>query len=162
MMLLHPHCLCWAQCNWTLLPLPLCAACSAVDLIRLGGGRLRFLVAKSDLDVSEKISASSCWLPLWSDKGTMKDTGTDGWGPRKHTKCVWVLWNPAPAQRQSWEKMLCDSEIQSCFPHADSYWWRQREWQEEESPNWPVFEVRDLQQPECSAVCFKAQNVAFI
>ncbi|XP_056890903.1 ras-associating and dilute domain-containing protein [Takifugu flavidus] len=33
---------------------------SAVDLIRLGGGRLRFLVAKSDLDVSEKISASSC------------------------------------------------------------------------------------------------------
>ncbi|KAI7810622.1 ras-associating and dilute domain-containing protein isoform X5 [Triplophysa rosa] len=33
---------------------------SAVDLIRLGGGRLRFLVAKSDLDVSEKIIASSC------------------------------------------------------------------------------------------------------
>nr|XP_046227502.1 ras-associating and dilute domain-containing protein isoform X2 [Scatophagus argus] len=33
---------------------------SAVDLIRLGGGRLRFLVAKSDNDVSEKISASSC------------------------------------------------------------------------------------------------------
>ncbi|TMS23705.1 Ras-associating and dilute domain-containing protein [Larimichthys crocea] len=33
---------------------------SAVDLIRLGGGRLRFLVAKSDPDVSEKISASSC------------------------------------------------------------------------------------------------------
>uniref|UniRef100_G3PWL4 Ras-associating and dilute domain-containing protein n=1 Tax=Gasterosteus aculeatus TaxID=69293 RepID=G3PWL4_GASAC len=32
---------------------------SAVDLIRLGGGRLRFLVAKSDPDVSEKISASS-------------------------------------------------------------------------------------------------------
>lgn len=38
--------------------LPACH--SAVDLIRLGGGRLRFLVAKSDLDVSEKISASSC------------------------------------------------------------------------------------------------------
>ncbi|KAL1005392.1 hypothetical protein UPYG_G00058490 [Umbra pygmaea] len=33
---------------------------SAVDLIRLGGGRLRFLVAKSDVEVSEKISASSC------------------------------------------------------------------------------------------------------
>ncbi|CAM4502945.1 unnamed protein product [Leuciscus chuanchicus] len=33
---------------------------SAVDLIRLGGGRLWFLVAKSDLEVSEKISASSC------------------------------------------------------------------------------------------------------
>ncbi|XP_061086455.1 ras-associating and dilute domain-containing protein [Conger conger] len=33
---------------------------SAVDLIRLGGGRLRFLVAKSDLEISEKISASSC------------------------------------------------------------------------------------------------------
>ncbi|MBN3306855.1 RADIL protein, partial [Amia calva] len=33
---------------------------SAVDLIRMGGGRLRFLVAKSDLEVSEKISASSC------------------------------------------------------------------------------------------------------
>lgn len=33
---------------------------SAVDLIRLGGGRLRFLVAKSDPGVSEKISASSC------------------------------------------------------------------------------------------------------
>uniref|UniRef100_A0A671MLX4 Ras-associating and dilute domain-containing protein n=1 Tax=Sinocyclocheilus anshuiensis TaxID=1608454 RepID=A0A671MLX4_9TELE len=33
---------------------------SAVDLIRLGGGRLRFLVATSDLEVSEKISASSC------------------------------------------------------------------------------------------------------
>ncbi|XP_017569520.1 ras-associating and dilute domain-containing protein isoform X3 [Pygocentrus nattereri] len=33
---------------------------SAVDLIRLGGGRLRFLVAKSDPEVSEKISASSC------------------------------------------------------------------------------------------------------
>ncbi|XP_068607391.1 LOW QUALITY PROTEIN: ras-associating and dilute domain-containing protein [Brachionichthys hirsutus] len=33
---------------------------SAVDLIRLGGGRLRFLVAKSDADISEKISASSC------------------------------------------------------------------------------------------------------
>ncbi|XP_074539626.1 ras-associating and dilute domain-containing protein isoform X2 [Halichoeres trimaculatus] len=33
---------------------------SAVDLIRLGGGRLRFLVAKSDSEVSEKISASSC------------------------------------------------------------------------------------------------------
>uniref|UniRef100_A0AAY5L5C1 Rap GTPase interactor n=1 Tax=Esox lucius TaxID=8010 RepID=A0AAY5L5C1_ESOLU len=33
---------------------------SAVDLIRLGGGRLRFLVAKSDLEVTEKISASSC------------------------------------------------------------------------------------------------------
>nr|XP_015216000.1 PREDICTED: ras-associating and dilute domain-containing protein isoform X2 [Lepisosteus oculatus] len=33
---------------------------SAVDLIRLGGGRLRFLVAKSDLDISQKISASSC------------------------------------------------------------------------------------------------------
>uniref|UniRef100_A0A9J7XXP1 Ras-associating and dilute domain-containing protein n=1 Tax=Cyprinus carpio carpio TaxID=630221 RepID=A0A9J7XXP1_CYPCA len=29
---------------------------SAVDLIRLGGGRLRFLVAKSDLEVSEKIT----------------------------------------------------------------------------------------------------------
>lgn len=41
-----------------LAPLPACH--SAVDLIRLGGGRLRFLVAKSDLDVSEKISASSC------------------------------------------------------------------------------------------------------
>lgn len=34
---------------------------SAVDLIRLGGGRLRFLVAKSEPEVSEKISASSCW-----------------------------------------------------------------------------------------------------
>ncbi|KAL4624409.1 ras-associating and dilute domain-containing protein [Arapaima gigas] len=33
---------------------------SAVDLIRLGGGRLRFLVAKSDPEVSEKISTSSC------------------------------------------------------------------------------------------------------
>lgn len=33
---------------------------SAVDLIRLGGGRLRFLVAKSDRDISEKIIASSC------------------------------------------------------------------------------------------------------
>ncbi|XP_026214823.1 ras-associating and dilute domain-containing protein isoform X2 [Anabas testudineus] len=33
---------------------------SAVDLIRLGGGRLRFLIAKSDPEVSEKISASSC------------------------------------------------------------------------------------------------------
>uniref|UniRef100_A0A3B3CR21 Ras association and DIL domains n=1 Tax=Oryzias melastigma TaxID=30732 RepID=A0A3B3CR21_ORYME len=33
---------------------------SAVDLIRMGGGRLRFLVAKSDPEVSEKISASSC------------------------------------------------------------------------------------------------------
>ncbi|XP_029102635.1 ras-associating and dilute domain-containing protein [Scleropages formosus] len=33
---------------------------SAVDLIRLGGGRLRFLLAKSDQEVSEKISASSC------------------------------------------------------------------------------------------------------
>ncbi|XP_033886422.3 ras-associating and dilute domain-containing protein-like isoform X2 [Acipenser ruthenus] len=33
---------------------------SAVDLIRVGGGRLRFLVAKSDMEVSEKISASSC------------------------------------------------------------------------------------------------------
>ncbi|KAJ8001359.1 hypothetical protein DPEC_G00168710 [Dallia pectoralis] len=33
---------------------------SAVDLIRVGGGRLRFLVAKSDLEVTEKISASSC------------------------------------------------------------------------------------------------------
>uniref|UniRef100_A0A3B3X5A4 Ras-associating and dilute domain-containing protein n=1 Tax=Poecilia mexicana TaxID=48701 RepID=A0A3B3X5A4_9TELE len=33
---------------------------SAVDLIRLGGGRLRFLVAKSDPEVSDKISASSC------------------------------------------------------------------------------------------------------
>ncbi|XP_065110279.1 ras-associating and dilute domain-containing protein isoform X3 [Paramisgurnus dabryanus] len=33
---------------------------SAVDSIRLGGGRLRFLVAKSDRDISEKIIASSC------------------------------------------------------------------------------------------------------
>ncbi|XP_041086292.1 ras-associating and dilute domain-containing protein-like, partial [Polyodon spathula] len=33
---------------------------SAVDLIRVGGGRLRFLVAKSDMEISEKISASSC------------------------------------------------------------------------------------------------------
>uniref|UniRef100_A0A3P8UT23 Ras-associating and dilute domain-containing protein n=1 Tax=Cynoglossus semilaevis TaxID=244447 RepID=A0A3P8UT23_CYNSE len=33
---------------------------SAVDLIRLGGGRLRFLVAKSDPEVSEKLCASSC------------------------------------------------------------------------------------------------------
>ncbi|XP_078800407.1 ras-associating and dilute domain-containing protein isoform X4 [Oryzias latipes] len=33
---------------------------SAVDQIRMGGGRLRFLVAKSDPEVSEKISASSC------------------------------------------------------------------------------------------------------
>uniref|UniRef100_A0A3Q3LQC5 Ras-associating and dilute domain-containing protein n=1 Tax=Mastacembelus armatus TaxID=205130 RepID=A0A3Q3LQC5_9TELE len=33
---------------------------SAVDQIRQGGGRLRFLVAKSDPEVSEKISASSC------------------------------------------------------------------------------------------------------
>lgn len=60
----HPLCLCWAPSNWTLLSLALSLlpAChSAVDLIRLGGGRLRFLVAKSDLDVSEKISASSCW-----------------------------------------------------------------------------------------------------
>lgn len=42
------------------LPFLLFAPCSAVDLIRLGGGRLRFLVAKSDPEVSEKISASSC------------------------------------------------------------------------------------------------------
>lgn len=74
MLLLHPDRLCWAPCNWTL-PLPPCAACSAVDLIRLGGGRLRFLVAKSDLDVSEKISASSCWLPLYYDIEKMKETG---------------------------------------------------------------------------------------
>ncbi|XP_028850560.1 ras-associating and dilute domain-containing protein isoform X2 [Denticeps clupeoides] len=33
---------------------------SAVDLIRLGGGRLSFLVAKSDVEVSTKISASTC------------------------------------------------------------------------------------------------------
>ncbi|XP_063066861.1 ras-associating and dilute domain-containing protein [Engraulis encrasicolus] len=33
---------------------------SAVDLIRLGGNRLRFLVAKSDKEISAKISASSC------------------------------------------------------------------------------------------------------
>ncbi|KAL2086030.1 hypothetical protein ACEWY4_017089 [Coilia grayii] len=33
---------------------------SAVDLIRLGGTRLRFLVAKSDKEISAKISASSC------------------------------------------------------------------------------------------------------
>lgn len=152
-MLLHPHCLCWARCNWT--PLPLCVACSAVDLIRLGGGRLRFLVAKSDLDVSEKISASSCWLPLWSDKGKMKDTGTDGWGPRKHTKCVSAVKSSSSTKTKLVENTNGSSR-------ADSYWWRQSEWQEEEAPNWPVFEVRDLEQPECSAVCFKAQNVAFI
>ncbi|XP_041959473.1 ras-associating and dilute domain-containing protein [Alosa sapidissima] len=33
---------------------------SAVDLIRLGGGRLRLLIAKSDVEISAKISASSC------------------------------------------------------------------------------------------------------
>ncbi|XP_043945427.1 ras-associating and dilute domain-containing protein isoform X2 [Protopterus annectens] len=32
----------------------------AVDLIRLGGKKLRFLVAKSDVEIVEKISASSC------------------------------------------------------------------------------------------------------
>lgn len=68
-------------------------ACSAVDLIRLGGGRLRFLVAKSDLDVSEKISASSCWLPSWSDKGEGGGGGgghgapTDGVRANTHNVC---------------------------------------------------------------------------
>lgn len=55
--LLSLLCLCWASRNQTLSS----HSDSAVDLIRLGGGRLRFLVAKSDPDVSEKISASSCW-----------------------------------------------------------------------------------------------------
>lgn len=61
MMLLHPYSVS-AELHVTgLLSLSLCCAPrSAVDLIRLGGGRLRFLVAKSDPDVSEKISASSC------------------------------------------------------------------------------------------------------
>ena len=58
--LLHPYVVCAEWCvtgpsSSSPPPDP-----SAVDLIRLGGGRLRFLVAKSDLEVSEKISASSC------------------------------------------------------------------------------------------------------
>lgn len=40
-------------------PLPLAALCSAVDLIRSGGKKLRFLVAKSDMEIAKKISSSS-------------------------------------------------------------------------------------------------------
>lgn len=35
------------------------ALCSAVDLIRSGGKKLRFLVAKSDMEIAKKISSSS-------------------------------------------------------------------------------------------------------
>lgn len=40
-------------------PLPVAALCSAVDLIRSGGKKLRFLVAKSDMEIAKKISSSS-------------------------------------------------------------------------------------------------------
>ncbi|KAI6076517.1 Ras-associating and dilute domain-containing protein [Aix galericulata] len=40
-------------------PLPLAALCSAVDLIRSGGKKLRFLVAKSDMEIAKKIVSSS-------------------------------------------------------------------------------------------------------
>lgn len=38
---------------------PVAAPCSAVDLIRSGGKKLRFLVAKSDIEIAKKISSSS-------------------------------------------------------------------------------------------------------
>lgn len=40
-------------------PLLLAALCSAVDLIRSGGKKLRFLVAKSDMEIAKKIVSSS-------------------------------------------------------------------------------------------------------
>lgn len=79
---------------------------SAVDLIRLGGGRLRFLVAKSDPDVSEKISASSCWRPLIHDSQTTRNTDVcaNEQGIHNHTpsSCntwheIW-MWKLASAQ----------------------------------------------------------------
>lgn len=39
--------------------LPVAALCSAVDLIRSGGKKLRFLVAKSDMEIAKKIGSSS-------------------------------------------------------------------------------------------------------
>lgn len=39
--------------------LPVAALRSAVDLIRSGGKKLRFLVAKSDMEIAKKISSSS-------------------------------------------------------------------------------------------------------
>lgn len=39
--------------------LSLLSLCSAVDLIRSGGKKLRFLVAKSDMEIAKKIISSS-------------------------------------------------------------------------------------------------------
>jgi len=38
--------------------LPVAALCSAVDLIRSGEKKLRFLVAKSDMEIAKKIGSS--------------------------------------------------------------------------------------------------------
>lgn len=133
--------------------------CSAVDLIRLGGGRLRFLVAKSDLDVSEKISASSCWLPQRSDN----EKTIDGRGPRQHAVNVYEWWEISSSTKtnhRSGEQTLCDSQIQTCSPRADiTGCWHHREWSRliNQCLRWEI-----QKQPVCSAVCFKAQDVAFI
>lgn len=139
MLLLHPHRLCWALCNWTLLPLRPRAARSAVDLIRLGGGRLRFLVAKSDLDVSEKISASSCWLPLRYDIEKTRDTGLRS---DTHEMLVSGVKSSCSTKTNSqrWEKMGLTPP--DPLPPPPNSCWHQRERQEEESPNSSVLEVR--------------------
>lgn len=59
-----PNLIFFSSLSFVSRPILLYASYSAVDQIRMGGGRLRFLVAKSDPEVSEKISASSCWRPL--------------------------------------------------------------------------------------------------
>lgn len=90
--------------NWFTFCLPSFVSCpillygstSAVDLIRMGGGRLRFLVAKSDPEVSEKISASSCWcppLPSWHAQ-------TLGGMPKISSKPT-VTWMWSTAQRKA-------------------------------------------------------------
>lgn len=101
-------CLCWASRNWTLsFPLYFLpyAPCSAVDLIRLGGGRLRFLVAKSDPDVSEKISASSCWPPP-SNRCAAQHTTRD-WSVR--------------TARQRGIEIVCTAEQHTHKTHTHAY-----------------------------------------
>lgn len=79
--------------------------CSAVDLIRLGGGRLRFLVAKSDPEVSEKISASSCWPPSHPQdckERTMGPTDVHSYGTHRQMYLHYWNMNASLSSAQRW------------------------------------------------------------
>lgn len=150
-MLLHPHPLCWAQRNWTLLPLPLCLQRCGSD----SSGRRKTPFPGSQ--VWPGCFREDQRLLLLTALVVREGEGGGGYG-RWWTGSAQTHKTCASAKTKLGENTVTDRSSR-----ADSYWWCQRGWWEEESPDWPEFEVRDWEQPGwCSAVCFKAQNVAFI